>query len=147
MNRTQLKVSGLVNGLSLLEAEFVNHRYERHFHDELVFGITESGTARINCWGGWFTAGPGDIFVSRQRVLQITQITVGTNSRSSGLDTTAVRIHNGRAGARPYRISNLRIFKLVYRWLRSPFLPLAGRWDFFRGRAVLARWINVGTIV
>jgi AraC-like DNA-binding protein len=53
-----------VNGLSLLEAEFVNHRYERHFHDELVLAITESGTARINCWGGWFTAGPGDIFVS-----------------------------------------------------------------------------------
>jgi hypothetical protein len=36
VNRTQLKVSDLVNGLSLLEAEFVNHRYERHFHDELV---------------------------------------------------------------------------------------------------------------
>ena len=64
MNRTQLKVSGLVNGLSLLEAEFVNHRYERHFHNELVLAITESGTARINCWGRWFTAGPGDIFVS-----------------------------------------------------------------------------------
>ena len=47
MNRTQLKVSGLVNGLSLLEAEFVNHRYERHFHNELVLAITESGTARI----------------------------------------------------------------------------------------------------
>ena len=64
MNRTQLKVSGLVNGLSLLKAEFANHRYERHFHDELVLAITESGTARINCWGRWFTAGPGDIFVS-----------------------------------------------------------------------------------
>ena len=64
MNRTQLKVSGLVNGLSLLKAEFANHRYERHFHDESVLAITESGTARINCWGRWFTAGPGDIFVS-----------------------------------------------------------------------------------
>jgi AraC-like DNA-binding protein len=57
-------VSGLVNGLSLLEAEFVNHRYERHFHNELVLAITEAGTARINCWGRWFTAGPGDIFIS-----------------------------------------------------------------------------------
>jgi AraC-like DNA-binding protein len=57
-------VSDLVNGLSLLEAEFVNHRYERHFHDELVLAITESGIARISCWGQWFTAGPGDIFVS-----------------------------------------------------------------------------------
>jgi hypothetical protein len=46
------------------EAEFANHRYERHFHGELVLAITESGTARINCWGRWFTAGPGDIFVS-----------------------------------------------------------------------------------
>jgi hypothetical protein len=64
VNRTQLKVSGLVNGLTLLEAEFVNHRYERHFHDELVLAITKSGTARINCWGRWFTAGPGDIFVA-----------------------------------------------------------------------------------
>lgn len=64
MNRTQLKVSGLVNGLTLFEAEFANHRYERHFHDELVLAIMESGTARINCWGRWFTAGPGDIFVS-----------------------------------------------------------------------------------
>ena len=64
MNRTQLKVSGLVNGLSLLEAEFVNHRYERHFHDEMVLAITESGTARIYCWGRWFIARRGDIFVS-----------------------------------------------------------------------------------
>jgi hypothetical protein len=53
-----------VNGLTLLEAEFANHRYERHFHGELVLAITESGTARINCWGRWFTVGPGDIFVS-----------------------------------------------------------------------------------
>jgi AraC-like DNA-binding protein len=64
VNRTQLKVSALVNGLTLLEAEFANHRYERHFHDELVLAITESGSARINCWGQWFTAGSGDIFVS-----------------------------------------------------------------------------------
>jgi AraC-like DNA-binding protein len=53
-----------MNGLTLLEAEFANHRYERHFHDELVLAITESGSARINCWGQWFTAGSGDIFVS-----------------------------------------------------------------------------------
>jgi AraC-like ligand binding domain len=64
VNRTQLKVSALVNGLTLLEAEFANHRYERHFHDELVLAITESGSARVNCWGQWFTAGSGDIFVS-----------------------------------------------------------------------------------
>jgi hypothetical protein len=38
-------------GAHLLEAEFVNHRYERNFHDELVLAVTESGTARINCWG------------------------------------------------------------------------------------------------
>jgi AraC-like DNA-binding protein len=64
VNRTQLRTCRLVNGLSLLKAEFVNHRYERHFHDELVLAITESGGARINCWGKWFMAGPSDIFVS-----------------------------------------------------------------------------------
>ena len=35
MNRTQLKVSALVNGLSLLEAEFVNHRTENCDLDSL----------------------------------------------------------------------------------------------------------------
>jgi hypothetical protein len=54
-------------GFSLLEAEFVNHRYEPHFHDELVVAVTESGTAQINCWGKWFKAGPGAIFLSNPK--------------------------------------------------------------------------------
>jgi AraC-like DNA-binding protein len=64
VNRTRLKVSDALAGLSLLEAELVNHRYESHFHPELVLAIMEFGAARINCWGEWFLAKPGDIFLS-----------------------------------------------------------------------------------
>jgi AraC-like DNA-binding protein len=67
VTRTRLKVAEGAPGFSLLEAEFVNHRYEPHFHDELVVAVTESGTAQINCWGQRFKAGPGAIFLSNPK--------------------------------------------------------------------------------
>jgi AraC-like DNA-binding protein len=45
VTRTRLKVAEGAPGFSLLEAEFVNHPYKPHFHDELVLAVTEAGTA------------------------------------------------------------------------------------------------------
>ena len=73
MNRTRLKVSALVNGLTLLKAEFANHGYERHSHNELVLAITESG---------------GTPTADEQRFnlpLSVVEISVLTSSRSLGL--------------------------------------------------------------
>lgn len=124
MNRTQLKVSGLVNGLTLFEAEFANHRYERHFHDELVLAIMESGTARINCWGRWFTAGPGDIFVSNPNDPQAAMTFGATwKYRAFYLARNAlgqlVRLFNQRVGMPPHAfLGQLRLTRAC-RLLRS----------------------------
>jgi AraC-like ligand binding domain len=181
-----------------------------------VLAITESGSARINCWGQWFTAGSGDIFVSNpndpqaamtlgapwkyrafylaryalDQLAHVLDLAAPGNyparcfvqpfysciSRIPSEQTTRLDVLGSRLLRRfaviqrsetktgrlswyvPKRLPSRRIPLLfgcviygflisVYLWLRSPFLPLAGRWDFFLGRAVLARWINVGTIV
>ena len=49
MNRTRLKVSDAIAGLSLFQAEFVNHRYEGHSHPELALAVMELRDSNSNC--------------------------------------------------------------------------------------------------
>jgi AraC-like DNA-binding protein len=131
VNRTRLKVSDAVAGFSLLEAEFVNHRYESHFHPELVLAIMEFGAARINCWGQWFAAKPGDIFLSNPNDPQAAITATTWKYRAFYLTDTALK--------RLARIMGLQSFpRLRYGVFQSPQLArqlLHFHADIFQGDA------------
>ena len=52
-------------GVELLEASFVTHVYERHFHDMYAIGVTVRGIQRFRCGGVLHDSTPGDVIIIR----------------------------------------------------------------------------------
>lgn len=48
-------------GAALLRAHFVQHRYDRHAHDEYSIGMTESGSQSFECRGVRHVTRPGSV--------------------------------------------------------------------------------------
>src|SRR5262252_10566349 len=52
---------GAVEGVDLLRARFVTHRYGRHTHETYTFGLIESGVEEFDYGGTLLRAGPGAV--------------------------------------------------------------------------------------
>jgi AraC-like DNA-binding protein len=52
---------GAVDGVDLLRARFVTHRYGRHSHETYTFGLIESGVEEFDYGGSLLRAGPGEV--------------------------------------------------------------------------------------
>jgi AraC-like DNA-binding protein len=52
---------GAVQGVDLLRARFVTHRYGRHAHETYTFGLIEAGIEEFHYRGTLLRAGPGDV--------------------------------------------------------------------------------------
>jgi len=50
-----------VQGVDLLRARFVTHRYGRHAHETYTFGLIEAGVEEFECGGRLLRAGPGGV--------------------------------------------------------------------------------------
>jgi AraC-like DNA-binding protein len=50
-----------VDGVDLLRARFVTHRYGRHAHETYTFGVIEAGVEEFEYAGTMFRAGPGAV--------------------------------------------------------------------------------------
>jgi AraC-like DNA-binding protein len=53
----------VTSGIELLEAAFVKHVYERHFHDTYAVGVTLRGVQRFRCGGRRYDSMPSDVIV------------------------------------------------------------------------------------
>lgn len=52
---------GGVDGVDLLRARFVTHRYCRHSHETYTFGVIEAGVEEFDYGGSLLRAAPGDV--------------------------------------------------------------------------------------
>jgi AraC-like DNA-binding protein len=52
---------GAVEGVDLLRARFVTHRYRRHSHETYTFGLIEAGVEEFDYGGSLQRAGPGEV--------------------------------------------------------------------------------------
>jgi AraC-like DNA-binding protein len=52
---------GAVQGVDLLRARFVTHRYGRHAHETYTFGLIEAGVEEFDYGGSLLRAGPGGV--------------------------------------------------------------------------------------
>src|SRR5262252_3836039 len=52
---------GAVEGVDLLRARFITHRYGRHAHETYTFGLIESGVEEFDYGGTLLRAGPGAV--------------------------------------------------------------------------------------
>jgi AraC-like DNA-binding protein len=52
---------GAVDGVDLLRARFLTHRYGRHSHETYTFGLIEAGVEEFDYGGSLQRAGPGEV--------------------------------------------------------------------------------------
>jgi AraC-like DNA-binding protein len=50
-----------VDGVDLLRARYITHRYGRHTHETYTFGLIEAGVEEFECGGTLLRAGPGGV--------------------------------------------------------------------------------------
>ncbi len=50
-----------VDGVDLLRARFITHRFGRHAHETYTFGLIEAGIEEFDYGGTLYRAGPGDV--------------------------------------------------------------------------------------
>jgi len=50
----------LANGVTVLQADFADHAFERHSHDCYAIGVTTHGVQRFGCKGRQYDSHPGD---------------------------------------------------------------------------------------
>lgn len=55
------RFGALGNGVTLMQAEFADHAFERHSHDCYVIGITTHGIQRFGCKGRQYDSQVGDL--------------------------------------------------------------------------------------
>lgn len=54
---------GPLDGVTLLDARFVGHVFERHSHDTYAIGVTTGGVQRFDCRGTRHDGVPGDVIL------------------------------------------------------------------------------------
>lgn len=54
---------GTDGGVTLMQAHFTEHAFERHSHDTYSIGLTLSGVQTFNCRGAWHASQPGDVLL------------------------------------------------------------------------------------
>jgi AraC-like DNA-binding protein len=54
---------GTDGGITLMQAHFTEHAFERHSHDTYSIGLTLSGVQTFNCRGGRHASQPGDVLL------------------------------------------------------------------------------------
>ena len=64
-HRDWFRYQVLNGGIELLEAEFVTHVYERHFHEKYAIGVTLWGVQRFRCGRRRYDSVPGDVMIIR----------------------------------------------------------------------------------
>jgi AraC-like DNA-binding protein len=65
-----------VDGVDLLRARFVTHRYGRHAHETYTFGVIESGVEEFEYRGSLLRAGPGTVALLNPEVVHTGQAAV-----------------------------------------------------------------------
>lgn len=53
--------SALANGVTLMQASFTDHAFERHSHDRFAIGMTTAGVQRFRCKGAQYDSQVGDL--------------------------------------------------------------------------------------
>lgn len=56
----QAVFGALANGVSIMQADFSDHAFERHSHDGYAIGVTTHGVQRFRCKGRQYDSLPGD---------------------------------------------------------------------------------------
>lgn len=64
---------GGVDGVDLLRARFVTHRYGRHSHETYTFGLIEAGVEEFDYGGSLLRAAPGDVVLLDPEVVHTGQ--------------------------------------------------------------------------
>lgn len=62
-----------VQGVDLLRARFVTHRYRRHAHETYTFGLIEAGVEEFDYGGTLWRAGPGGVALLNPEVVHTGQ--------------------------------------------------------------------------
>lgn len=80
-----------LEGACLARARYGTHRFERHFHDEMVIAVTEEGVGECRTRDGSNTSGPGSVWIFAPGEYHCGEIDRYWNYRGIYLDQTGLR--------------------------------------------------------
>ena len=78
--------SALASGITLMQASFTDHAFERHSHDGFAIGVTTAGVQRFRCKGAQYDSQVGDLVLfNRMKTMMAAPAAPTVSAMRSGM--------------------------------------------------------------